>query len=122
MNPIEIEVKRSYYTRVILIGIFTLGIGALLMYMEYRQWGQTFDSVGVTRKDGKRFLWADLQKKIFVHFRRYAGGKMGPLNHVELEFKDGKAKVFPLMLENSQQVLAYIEKFQAEELAIAPEP
>ena len=91
------------------------------MYMEYRQWGQTFDSVGVTRKDGKRFLWADLQKKIFVHFRRYAGGKLGPLNHMELEFKDGKVKVFPLMLENASEIMAYLKQFKAEEQSISPE-
>lgn len=120
MNPIEIEIKRSYYTRLIFIGIFTLGIGAFFMYMEHRQWVWLFDSVGVTRIDGKRFLWSDLQKKIFVHWQRYAGGKLGPLNHMELEFKDGKAKVFPLMLENAQQVMTYLEKFQVEEKIIAP--
>jgi len=119
MNPIEIEVKRSYYIRVIFIGIFTLGIGALLMYVEHRQWGQTFDSVGVTRKDGKRFLWSDLHKKIFIHFRRYTNGKLGPLNHMELEFKDGKVKVFPIMLENAPEILAYLEKFKVEEQSIA---
>jgi hypothetical protein len=120
MNPIEIKVKRSYYTRLIPIGIFTLGIGALLMYLEHRRWGQTFDSVGVTRIDGKRFLWSDLQKKIFVHWRRYAGGKLGPLNHVELKFNNGNVKVFPLMLENASDVMAYIEKFQVEEQVVAP--
>ncbi len=120
MNPIEVKVKSSYYTRLIFIGIFTLGIGALLMYLEHRRWGQTFDSVGVTRIDGTRFLWSDLQKKIFVHWRRYAGGRLGPLNYIELEFKDGKASVFPLMLENSRQVMSYLEKFQVEEKIIAP--
>lgn len=91
------------------------------MYLEYRQWGQRFDSVGVTRTDGKRFLWADLQKKIFVHFRRYANGKLGPLNHMELEFKDGKVKVFPLMLENAPDIMAHLERFKAEEQSITPE-
>jgi len=121
INPIEIEVKRSYYIQLIFIGIFTLGIGALLMYMEHRQWGQTFDSVGVTRIDGKRFIWADLQKKILVHFRRYANGKMGPLNHMELEFKDGKVKVLPLMLENAAETMAYLEQFKVEDQSIAPD-
>ena len=120
MNPIEIEVKRSYYIRVIFIGIFTLGIGALLMYLEYRSWGKTFDSAGVTRQDGKRLLWADLQKKTFVHWTRSSGGKPGPLNHIELVFKEGNAKVFPLMLENVSDVMAYLEKFKVEEEIIAP--
>ena len=120
MNPIEIKVKRSYYIRMIFIGIFTLGIGALLLYMEYRRWGRIFDSVGVTRQDGKCFLWADLQEKIVVHMRGVGYGKRGPLNHVELVFKDGKVLIFPLMLENAKEIMAYHEKYQVEEKTIAP--
>lgn len=120
MNPIEIEVKRSYYTRMIVIGIFTLGIGALLMYMEYRRWGRIFDSVGVTRQDGKRFLWSDLQEKMFVHMRGGGYKKRGPLNHLELVFKDGKVLVFPLMLENVREIMASHEKYQVEEKIISP--
>ena len=120
MNPVEIEVKRSYYIRMILIGIFTLGIGARLLYMEHRRWGRIFDSVGVTRQDGKRFLWADLQEKIFVHMRGGGYKKRGPLNHVELMFKNGKAFIFPLMLENARKIMAYHEKYQVEEKTISP--
>jgi len=119
MNPVEIEVKRSYYNRMIIIGIFTLGIGALLLYMEYRRWGRIFDSVGVTRQDGKRFLWADLHQKVFIHMRGGRSAKRGPLNHVELVFKEGKVLIFPLMLENAREVMAYHEKYQVEEKIIS---
>jgi len=118
MNPIEIEVKRSYYTRIIIIGIFTLGIGALLLYMEYRRWGRIFDSAGVTRQDGKRFLWADLEKKVFIHMRG-SSRKRGAFNHMELVFKEGKVLIFPLMLENAREVMAYHEKYQAKEKIIS---
>jgi hypothetical protein len=39
---------------------------------------------------------------------------------VELKFNNGNVKVFPLMLENASDVMAYIEKFQVEEQVVAP--
>ena len=117
MNPIEAQIKRSYYYRVVFIGIFSVGIGALLMYLEYRRWAKIFDSMGVTRQDGKRFLWQDLKEKRFIHMRsRY--GKEGPLNHVELVFSDGKALVFYLMLENSAQIMTFLEKYSGEKQTV----
>ena len=113
MNPIEVQVKRSYYMRVIFIGLFSAGIGALIMYLEYRRWAKTFDGTGVTRQDGKQFHWTDLKEKRLIHMRsRY--GKKGPLNHVELVFSDGKALVFYLMLENGPQIMTFLEKYSGE--------
>jgi hypothetical protein len=107
MNPVDLKVKQSYYVQVILIGIFTLGIGALLIYIEHRRWAQVFDPAGVTRIDGKKFLWQDLQEKRRVNMRNRANA---PLNHIELIFSGGKALVFPLMLENRCEVMAYLEQ------------
>jgi len=119
MNPIEIKVKRSYYIRLILIALFSLGIGAILMLMEYRRWGRTIDGTGVTRQDGGQLFWADLQKKLYVH-RAPPGTREGPLNHVELLFSDGKALVFPQMLENEEEVMTFVENLstQKESLTI----
>lgn len=119
MNPIEIKVKRSYYIRLILIALFSLGIGAILMLIEYRRWGRTFDGTGVTRQDGNQLFWADLQKKVFIH-RALPGSSNGPLNHIELVFSDGKALVFPLMLENAEEVMTFVENLstQKESLTI----
>jgi hypothetical protein len=105
MNPIELKVKRSYYIRVIFIGLFTLGIGTLLMYLEYRRWARTFDPAGVTRRDGERFLWQDLKEKRRVNMRNLANA---PLNHIELIFFGGKAFFFPLMVANGREVLTSI--------------
>lgn len=101
------------FVKLILTALFTLGIGALLMYMEYRRWGRTFDGVGVTRNDAKQFPWADLQKKLFIHHSS-SGRKHAPLDHVQLVFNDGKALVFPLMLENVDQVMTFLEELPAE--------
>jgi hypothetical protein len=107
MKPIEAQVKRSYYVRVALIGILSVGLGALLMWLEYRRWVRVLDGTGATRRDGKQFLWANLREVKVVRMR-LRSGQLGGLNHVELVFSDGKALVFPLMLENRREVMAFI--------------
>ncbi len=101
MNSLEAHVEQSYYTRVALIGVLTVGIGAALMLLSQLSWAKTFDNSGVTRRDGKKLGWPGLKKIQYVHVR-------GVLNHVELIFKDGKANVFPLMLENGGDVMRFI--------------
>ncbi len=101
MNSLEAHVEQSYYTRVALIGVLTVGIGAVLMLLSQLGWAKTFDNSGVTRRDGRQFPWSGLKKIQYVHVR-------GVLNHVELIFKDGKAMVFPLMLENGGDAMRFI--------------
>lgn len=108
MLPIELQVKRSYYMRVLFIGLFSFGLGALAMLLEHRYWAKTFDRDGVTRRDGKRFRWADLQAKNAIH-RRLQNGRLGGLNNYELVFKAGKVLVFHQMLENEQEVIRYLD-------------
>jgi len=107
MPPLEVQVKRSYYLRVLVIGLFTLGLGALAMLAEQQRWVRTFEREGVTRRDGQRFRWQDLQAKNAVYVRQ------GPLSHYELVFTGGKALVFPRMLENEQDVLSRLEALSA---------
>ena len=109
MNSIEARVKSSYYVRVAIIGVLTVGLGALLMLLQQRRWAKVFDQAGVTRRDGKRFLWSNLQNIKFVHIRLQSG-RLGRLNHIELIFHDGKATVFPLMLENRGEVMGFISR------------
>lgn len=108
MPPIEARVKQSYYVRVAIIGLFTLGLGALLMLFQQRRWAKIFDDTGVTRRDGQQFRWTELKNIKFVHLRRATTVGQGPLNHVELIFNDGKALIFPLMLENRGEVMGFI--------------
>src|ERR1044072_8823825 len=117
MPPLEAHVKRSYYVRVAIIGLFTLGLGALLMLLQYRHWVKLFDDQGVTRRDGKQFLWAYLKNVKFVRMR-LRSGREGPLNHIELIFHDGRATIFPLMLENSSEVMGVISKLPAGRAAV----
>jgi hypothetical protein len=108
MNALEARVNQSYYVRVAIIGLFTLGLGALLMLFQHRRWAKIFDDAGVTRRDGQQFRWADLKTIKFVRVRRATTVGEGPLNHIELIFNDGKALIFPLMLENRSEVMSFI--------------
>jgi hypothetical protein len=113
MQTLEAQVKSSYYIRVIVIGLLTAGLGALLMLLQQRQWAQTFDNNGVTRRDGKDFWWMNLKDVRYVHVR-------GALNNIELIFDQGKALVFPLMLENSRDVMNFISHLPGEGQANNP--
>ncbi len=107
MQTLEVQVKSSYYIRVIVIGVLTLGLGAIMMLLQQRQWAQTFDKNGVIRRDGKDFWWINLKDVRYVHVR-------GALNNIELVFDQGKVLVFPLMLENSDEVLNFIKQLPGE--------
>lgn len=113
MLPIELQVKQSYYTQVLIIGLLSLGLGALAMLLEQRLWAKSFDREGVTRRDGRTFRWADLLAKNAIYRQRRHGGQ-GALNNYELVFKNGKALVFHLMLENAGEVMSFLDTVSAE--------
>jgi hypothetical protein len=107
MQALEAQIKTSYYIRVAVIGLLTIGVGALLMLLQQRQWAMTFDTNGLTRRDGREFWWLNLKDIRYVHVR-------GALNNIEFVFDQGKALVFPLMLENSVEVLQFIRQLPGE--------
>ena len=66
MNALEARVKQSYYVKVAIISLLTVGLGFLLMWFEYRRWAKIFDDAGVRRRDGKQFWWTDLKNVNYV--------------------------------------------------------
>jgi hypothetical protein len=115
VNPIEIKIKSEYYVRMAIVGILSVGLGFLLFWLERRLWGKTFDQSGVTRVDGKKFFWNDLQEKRRVNM----GNKPhAPLNNIDLIFTDGKAMVFPLMLENAAEIMSFVDKIPVQQKAV----
>ena len=109
MNVLEIKVSRSYYVRLVILGVLSFGIGFLLMGFEYRKWIKFMDNNGVTRMDGKSFSWSDLKEVSIVKMRHNAGSP-GVYNNTELIFVEGKALIFPLVLDNSREVADYVMK------------
>lgn len=94
--------------------MFLIGVAPTLAWLaftvyEYRRGAAEMDATGVTRRDGRRFLWADLREVRRVHLR-FQSGQQGPLNHLELHFPGGQTRIFPSILENAGEVLAFVEK------------
>jgi hypothetical protein len=67
------------------------------------------DEEGVTRGDGRRFLWKDLQKVQEVNWI-YQNGRQGSLNHVDLLFTQGKARILYQFLENGWEAIQLARK------------
>lgn len=104
---IEAKVRRSYYYRLAFVGTMSFGIGFLLMGLEHRQWVKFLDNQGITRRDGKQMQWNNLKSMRFVRWRN----RSARLNHIELIFGNGRAKVFPEMIENVNEVMRFLKNY-----------
>ena len=104
---IEAKIQRSFPVRLIVVGIFTFGLGALILYLTVRSYVKTLDDDAVTVRSGKRYAWGDLTKIKPVYVRRYG---RTTLNHVDLMFSGGTAGVYYQMFENGAEVLGFVRK------------
>lgn len=112
LTPVTAQIRSSYHIRVWILALFTLGLGWLLMKLEFRQWLARLDGWGSTRQDGKQFAWNTLAS---VELVRMGNRADAPPNHVELRFRDGVVKVFHRMLVNQHAVLAELAKLPGGE-------
>lgn len=111
---LSVQVRRSYYVRLAIVGVLSAGIGVLILGFGYLRWPSLFDDDGVTRRDGKRFRWVDLQS-ISVQTQRYHGHTTAVLLSVRLAFRDGVVMVYPFPLENAGTVLTYLRRLPGGE-------
>lgn len=135
MNSIAPRLCPSYFVRIGVVAVFTVGPGLVLLllgkqfgmyrlaglvpmvlwlYMyvfEYFRGARLLDDTGVTRRDGRRFPWADL-KTIKSTRARLPSGQLGALNHWDVIFPRGKVRIFPLTLQNAGDVMAFVERLQ----------
>jgi len=85
----------------------SLWLGFSVWY--YRRGPSVLDLTGVTRRDGKRFAWKEIEEARKV-YARYPWGARAGVNHVDLIFKTGRVQVFPLVLENGVEVMEFLEQ------------
>lgn len=104
---IEAKLTGSWNLRLFFVGLFTFGLGALILHLVSRRYVKTLDQDAVTLRNGRRFEWRDLQKVHAQYWRRY--GKSW-LNHVDLKFPGGTAGVFFRMYANGGEVLDFVRK------------
>lgn len=91
----------------------------LLPLREWRIAARVIDEEGVTRHDGKRYLWTDLNELREVNFiNRY--GQTGFLNHLDIYFRTGRARILPLVLRDGYEAILAIKQHHGK--PSAPEP
>jgi hypothetical protein len=134
MEPMVLRTSRGYWMRIgglfVLFGLIALGIGvqavrrgpplmlafavalaltpAWLLWSR-RRWVARLDSDGVQLRDGRRFAWANFEKVVAVYVQR--GGARW-LNHYELHFRDGRARLFHRMVDDAHDVLALLQALE----------
>lgn len=79
------------------------------------------DNEGVTRHDGRQFLWADLISLQEVNcVNRH--GQTGALNHLDIFFTSGRARILPMELRNGYAAIHAIQEFHAKPAESIPLP
>ncbi len=141
MKAVHLRFPRSFYVRHGLIGgllaffcfviVATIRHGGLLIkgvpavflgpwlflvWREYRIAARVVDDEGITRHDGRRFLWKNLRRvnevRMFV-----AGAPTGPINNVDIVFGDGFARILVLIMENATEAWQIVRAKQKEHAA-----
>lgn len=102
---------------VIAFALLVISAAPAFLWWEHRRAVDVLDAEGVTRRDGRRFSWADLRDVERVHVV-HKWGQQGALNQLNLRFADGQVRVFPHTLDNGREVMDFIERITAPK----PEP
>lgn len=106
MHTLEIRYTGAHWIGIIVIAMFSLGIGGIIywLYMRYT-YPALLDSEGVTTLNGRRHLWSNLQKSI--NFSAQLGGAtLG--RELKLEFTSGRVNVNPSMIDNREAVYQFL--------------
>lgn len=134
MSSLQLRFTRSFYVRHAFIGgllaffctvmvlmmkhagplrwllpVVFMGPWLFFMLREYRLAARLMDDEGVTRRDGRRFLWPDLQRVQEVHMRM-TPGQQGPLNQVDLLFTGGRVRILYMVLENGMEGIQFARR------------
>lgn len=136
MAPLEARTSRGYWTRLGCLGVMfgtfggifawsglrrlaepgpmgavllVLAVGVaftpFLLVLNRRNWVRRIDDQGVLLRGGARLAWSDFERVATVRVRT-------AVNHYELRFRTGVARIFPAVLENSDEVMAFVRKLE----------
>lgn len=86
-------------------------LSLLVLLIPYREWRhavRTVDDQGVIRHDGVRLPWHELQRLETVH-RVNQWGQPGVLNHLDLHFASGRARILPMVLDPGYAAIRQIQ-------------
>jgi len=88
------------------LGVMTLGIAPLAVWLNTRSWPQTLDEQGVVTRGGKRIPWSAFTKAVKVITRIPDTGVT--VERYDLHSPQGVVRVALDRIENKDAVWAYI--------------
>ena len=84
----EVQTKGSTVVLMILLGVLTLGVGPLLVWLQQRNWPCRVDASGITTRSGRQIPWAAFTHMTYSRTRMASGYEVerydlyGPKTHV----------------------------------------
>lgn len=141
MNVIRAELQKDFYVRhgcvgalfiffggtfmviglkpfewlIVAVGLGFIAIWAGLIWWTLAESVRELNLVGAVRRDGRRFPWSEFEREVEGYYYSKTAGQV--LNHIDLKFRGGRVRVYPLTLKNSSALLHY-----ARERAAAARP
>jgi hypothetical protein len=107
MSRIEVSYSTAFYVMSSIVGVLTLGIGFLLMFLVVpRKWPRVADQEGLTLRNGKRFLWSQLTNHQAVTV--VGPGGIRTAGRLDLIFGTYVVHVVPVSITPAQELIAFI--------------
>jgi hypothetical protein len=98
----------------VFLGVFTLGVAPLAIWISERSWPKSVDEQGLTTRGGKQIAWNEFTKVTRV-LTRVTRGSSSTVEHFELRSSKGKVVVAAYRLVDGEQVLDYIWRHLPEQ-------
>lgn len=108
MDRLDVHLSGSFKGVMWLAGIFTLGVGALALWLQTRRWPRTLDAEGITLRNGQRLLWKDLTDLRRVTVTNRLGDPV--TSRLDLFFGDKRVSVVPHSLAEGGAVVDFIHR------------
>ena len=98
----------------VILGVFTLGVAPLAIWISERSWPKSVDEQGLTTRGGKQIAWSEFTKvtRILTQVTR---GSSTPVERFELKSRKGKVIVVVYRLVDGEKVLDYIWRHLPEQ-------
>ncbi|AVP99765.1 hypothetical protein C7S18_22455 [Ahniella affigens] len=96
-------------------GLGFISIWAALIWWSLSESIRELNLVGAVRRDGRQLPWSEFEQEVEGYYFSKTGGQV--LNHIDLKFRSGRVRLYPLTLKNYTELMRY-----ARERAAAARP
>lgn len=101
-----------------LLSLLLVALPVLAAWREWKLAARIVDEGGITRHDGRRFLWSDLKRLRDGHWVNQQGVTTS-LNNLDLIFDSGRARILVHALENSAEAIEFCRRMAAGTKSLA---